>query len=295
MATEVLRTSRPEAPPRAGGGGAPAVPELVIEPAGDAALEVRDLWQYRSLLYFLIWRDLRVRYTQTVLGVGWAVLQPLLSGVMLTLVFGRLVGVPSDGIPYAVFVLAAIVPWTFVSGAFSTASASLLNNTHLISKVYFPRLVIPFAPVGAALVDLAIGLALVAGAALVYHVTPTWLALVVVPASMLVFALTAAGAGCWVAALSVQFRDVKHLLPLITTLWLYASPVVYPISRVPHAWRPVYALNPLAGTLEGFRAVIVGRVPDWALWGESSLAAVILFVSGALYFRRAERFFADIV
>jgi lipopolysaccharide transport system permease protein len=225
----------------------------------------------------------------------WAVLQPVLNTVVFTLVFGRLVQVPTDGVPYAAFALAALVPWTYVSTASSSAGTSLLNSANLITKVYFPRLVIPLAPVGAAAVDFSIGLVLLGGALVAFGLTPSPWALLAVPISMVAFAITAAGVGCWAAALSVQYRDVKHLLPFATTLWMYASPVVYPMSRVPQRYHLLYALNPLAGTLEAFRSALVGRPVAWGPWMESAGVAVVLFMSGALYFRRTERVFADIV
>jgi lipopolysaccharide transport system permease protein len=273
------------------------VAEYVIEPTrrGVGLIGVAELWQARELLYFLVWRDLKVRYAQTVLGVAWAVVQPLLTTVIFTIVFGRLARVPSDGIPYPIFALAALVPWTYVSTAYSAAGVSVLNNANLITKIYFPRLVIPLAPVGAASVDFAVGLVLLAVGLVGYGLTPSPWALVVVPLSIVAFALTAAGVGCWVAALSVQYRDVKVLVPFVTTMWMYVSPVVYPLSRVPAHWRLVYALNPLAGTFAAFRASLVGREVAWGPWGVSVAAAVLVFVSGAAYFRRTERVFADIV
>jgi lipopolysaccharide transport system permease protein len=268
----------------------------VIAAGGESpGLAVGELWAYRGLLYFLVWRDLKVRYTQTVLGVAWAVLQPLLNTVVFTLVFGRLVHVPTDGVPYAAFVLTALVPWTYVSTSVGSAGNSLLNSSNLITKVYFPRLVIPWAPVCAAAVDFGIGMVLVAIALAVFHLAPSPIALVVVPASIAMFALTAAGVGCWLAALGIQFRDVKHLIPFVTTMWMYGSPIVYPMSKIPERYRLWYALNPMAGTVEAFRAALVGLRVAWGPWLESSIVAVVIFATGALYFRRIERVFADIV
>ena len=276
--------------------GAERERKLVIAPPGRAPrLDLRELWAYRTLLYFLVWRDLKIRYTQTVLGVGWAVIQPLLNTVVFTLVFGRLVRVPTDGVPYPIFGLAGLVPWTFVSTGFAVAGASLLNSSNLITKVYFPRLVIPWAPVCAAAVDLAIGLALLGVGLAVYHQTPSAWALVVVPISILLFALAAAGVGCWLSALSIQYRDVKHLVPFLSMLWMYASPIVYPLARVPERFRPLYCLNPLAGVVEGFRSALLGRSVVWSSWLESAAVALVVFVSGALYFRRTESVFADLV
>lgn len=270
--------------------------EVIIAPGARLPrLALRELWAYRGLLYFLAWRDLKVRYTQTVLGVAWAVIQPVLSTVVFTIVFSRIAHVPTDGVPYALFALAAIVPWTYVSSAFATSGQSLLNNSNLITKVYFPRLAIPLAAVGSAGVDFVIGLTLLAIALVAFGRVPDVSALVVVPGSVIAFVATTAGMGCWSAALSLQYRDVKHLIPFFSTLWMYASPVVYPLSHVPTRYQALYALNPLAGTLEGFRDALVGRPVLWGAWTESLVVAVALFLAGAIYFQRTERTFADIV
>lgn len=257
--------------------------------------DLRELWAYRGLLYFLVWRDLKVRYAQTVLGFAWAVLQPLLSTVVFTLVFGGLVRVPTDGVPYPIFALAALVPWTYVSTGFTTAGSSLVNSTQLITKVYFPRIVIPWAPIFAAGLDFAIGLVLLGSALALYGQHPSVWAWIAVPASVAAFVLTAGGTGCWIAALGIQYRDVKHIVPFVATIWMYCSPIVYPMMRVPARYRPLYALNPLAGTIEAFRAALVGRPVQWDVWAESAAVAVLVFVTGALYFRRTERVFADII
>lgn len=286
----------PAMPPDHGAVGERATPVVVLAATGPIpGIPWRELWDYRTLLYFLVWRDLRVRYTQTVLGVAWAVLQPLLNTVVFTLVFGRLVHVPTDGIPYAPFALVALVPWTFVSTSVAASGNSLLNSSNLITKVYFPRLIIPWSPVCAAGVDFGIGLVLVGVALVIYHLGPTPAAVIAMPASILVFGLTAGGVGSWLAALSIQYRDVKHLIPFLSTMWMYASPVVYPMSRVPDRYRFWYALNPMAGSLEAFRASLVGRPVEWGPWAQSAIVAVVVFVSGALYFRRTERVFADVV
>jgi lipopolysaccharide transport system permease protein len=270
--------------------------ELIIAPSGRLPrIPLRELWAYRGLLYFLIWRDLKVRYTQTVLGVAWAALQPLLNTLVLTLVFGRLVRVPTGGVPYPIFALAAVVPWTYVSTAFATSGQSLLNNSNLITKIYFPRLVIPWGAVGSTGVDFVIGLALMTIALVVYGRVPPMVALLVVPGSLIAFIATAAGVGCWTAALSLKYRDVKHLIPFAATIWMYASPVVYPMSKVPDRFQVWYNLNPLAGTLDAFRSALVGGHVLWAGWIESTLVAIVVFVTGTLYFQRTERVFADIV
>jgi lipopolysaccharide transport system permease protein len=268
---------------------------LVIEPAPSwPRIDFAELWAFRQLLFFLVWRDLKVRYAQTVLGVGWAVLQPLLSVVVFTVIFGRFAKVPSNGVPYALFSLAAVVPWTYFSTAFAGASNSLVASGNLITKVYFPRLVVPLAPVLAGLVDLAIGFAVLGLFMIGYRTAPgpsVWM----VPLLVLLTAMTAAGVGAWLAALNIQYRDVKHLVPFLSQIWMYASPVVYPVSLVPERYRLFYALNPMVGIVEGFRVALLGTgALPWRLLAVSTAVAVTLFVTGAMYFRRTERLFADV-
>ncbi|HEX8321715.1 ABC transporter permease [Longimicrobium sp.] len=271
-------------------------PTLVIQPAPRVpGINARELWAYRGLFWFLVWRDVKVRYAQTLLGAGWAILQPVLTTLVFAVIFGRLARIPSDGVPYPVFALAGLVPWTYFSTALSGAGGSLVSSSHLITKVYFPRLVIPFAPILAGLVDLGVAFVVLLGGMLAYGVVPSPAALVVVPLLVLAMVLTVAGAGCWLAALNIQYRDVKHVLPFLLQVWMYASPIVYPASLVPERWRTLYALNPMVGIIEGFRAVLLrtGSI-DWGTVGVSVLAGVALFVSGVLYFRRTERVFADV-
>lgn len=272
------------------------VPTLVIEPAGRwPRIDLRELWAYRGLFFFLVWRDVKVRYAQTVLGAGWAILQPVLTMLVFTVIFGRFANIPSDGVPYAVFSLAALVPWTYFSTALSGASNSLVSSTNLITKVYFPRLVIPFAPVLAGLVDFAVALLVLGAVMLSYGIVPGPLALVVVPLLVVAMMLTSAGVGCWLAALNIQYRDVKHVTPFLVQVWMYASPIVYPMSLVPERWHGVYALNPMAGIVEGFRAVLLGTsVVSWPTIALSLGVGAVLFVTGSLYFRRTERVFADV-
>lgn len=273
-----------------------SAPTLVIEPAGRwPTIDLRELWAYRGLFFFLVWRDVKVRYAQTVLGAGWAILQPVLTMLVFTVIFGRFASIPSDGVPYAVFSLAALVPWTYFSTALSGASNSLVSSTNLITKVYFPRLVIPFAPVLAGLVDFAIALVVLGLVMVGYGIAPTPLALLVVPLLVAGMVLTAAGVGCWLSALNIQYRDVKHVTPFLVQVWMYASPIVYPMSLVPERYRAIYALNPMAGIVEGFRAVLLGTsAVSWPTIGLSLLVGAVLFVTGALYFRRTERVFADV-
>ena len=269
--------------------------ELVIEPVGRfPGLNVRELWFYRGLFYHMVWRDLKIRYQQTVLGVGWALIQPLISTFLFTIIFGRLAKVPSDGVPYPVFALAAMVPWTFFSTSFANSSMSLVNNAALLSKIYFPRLIIAWTPVLVGLVDVAISAFLVAAALAVFRVTPSPSALLVVPALLLVLTLAAAGVGALLAALNIEFRDVKYIVPFLSQLWMYASPIVYPLSIIPPRFRLLYSLNPLAGIIEGIRASLFGRPLPWGPIAVSTASTLLLFVFGVLYFRRTEPRFADV-
>lgn len=269
---------------------------LVIEPAGRfPSLGARELWSYRGLLGFLVWRDLKVRYAQTVLGAAWAIVQPVLTMVIFTVVFGRFAKVPSDGVPYPVFSLAALVPWTYFSTAFTGASNSLVTSTNLITKIYFPRLVIPFAPVVGGLVDFVIAFAILLLTMGFYHIVPSLASIALVPLLVVSMVLTSAGFGCWLAALNIKYRDIKYVVPFLVQIWLYISPVAYPMSVVPARFRLVYALNPMAGVIEGFRSVLLhtGAVP-WSMIGFSLLSGVVLFITGVLYFRSTERVFADV-
>lgn len=267
-----------------------------IRPAGRwPRVDVRELWRYRGLFFFLVWRDVKVRYAQTVLGAGWAILQPLLTMVVFSAIFGGFAKIPSDGVPYPVFSLAALVPWTYFSTALAGSSNSLVANSNLITKVYFPRLVVPLASVLASLVDFAIGLVMLFLVMAGYGMFPSAEALLVLPLVVLGMMLVASGVGCWMAALNVQYRDVKYVVPFLVQVWMYLSPVVYPMSEVPAQYRAVYALNPMAGVIEAFRAVLLGTgAVSYRLIGFSLGVGVVVFVTGALYFRRMERVFADV-
>lgn len=267
-----------------------------MEPVGGwPRIDFRELWAYRGLLLFLVWRDVKVRYAQTVLGAGWAVLQPLLTMAVFTIVFGGFAKIPSDGAPYAVFSLVALVPWTFFTTALTGSSNSLVSSTNLITKVYFPRLVIPVAPVLAGLVDFAIAFIMLLVVMLAYGVTPGREAVVVVPVAMLATIATATGVGCWLAALNIQYRDVKYVTPFLVQVWMYGSPVVYSLNLVPVRFRTVYALNPMTGVIEAFRrSLLRSGATDWSLIGISGAIGAVLLITGALYFRRVERVFADV-
>jgi lipopolysaccharide transport system permease protein len=267
-----------------------------LAPAGRwPGVDVHELWAARGLLGFLVWRDVKVRYAQTVLGAGWAVLQPVLAMVVFTVIFGRFARIPSDGVPYPAFSLTALVPWTYFSTALAGASNSLLLSTSLLTKVYFPRLSIPLAPVVAALLDFAIALTVLLLVLSGYHIVPSAWALLVVPLLLLVAVMTVAGVGCLLAALNVQYRDVKYVTPFLVQVWMYASPIVYPLSLVPREYHVVYALNPMVGVIAGFRAVLLGRDPiPWPVIVPGALTSVVLLVLGVLYFQHTERVFADV-
>jgi len=272
---------------------APAV--VRIEPRrGIRLAELGELWSHRELIWVLATRDVRVRYRQTVLGVAWAVLRPILAAALMTLVFGRLARLPSDGLPYALFALLGVVPWTFFSGAVASASESLLGAQALVTRVYFPRLALPLAALGAPLVDLAVSLVLALGFALSSGLRPsaTW---TLVPVGLAILFLAAAGLGAGLAALNALFRDVRHLVPFALQLALYASPVVYPASLVPERYRAAYFLNPVAGALEAFRGGVAGSPPDPALLAISGASALALLIAGVTLFLRVERRLADVV
>ena len=258
-------------------------------------INIRELWAYRGLFLFLVWRDIKVRYAQTVLGAGWAIIRPVVTMVVFTLVFGMLAEIPSEGLPYPIFSLAALVPWTYFSTALSASSNSLVANPELITKVYFPRLVIPFAPVLSGFVDFAIAFCVLLIMMFGYGIVPAPAAVILLPVLLLVMAMTAAGVGCWLAALNIQYRDVKHVTPFVVQTWMYMTPIIYPMSLVPERFRAVYALNPMAGVVEGFRAVMLGSTSvAWPTIAISVAAGLVLLVSGALYFRKTERVFADV-
>jgi len=270
--------------------------KLIIEPKhGWAALNYKEIWLYRELLYFLAWRDLKVRYKQTVIGVGWAILQPFLTMIVFSVVFGRLVGVSSDGIPYPVFVYAGLVPWTFFATAMSQSGTSLVSNSHLISKVYFPRLILPMAAVIPAAVDFVFAFLVLLGLMFWYGIAPT-AAVITLPLFLLLAFLTALGVGVWLSALDVKYRDIRYLIPFLTQFWLFVTPVAYPSSYIPAEWRLFYALNPMVGVVEGFRWALLGQ--SFELGGMvfvSTGVSIALLVSGLYYFKRMERQFADLV
>ncbi len=270
--------------------------QLVIEPSrGLAVLKLHDLWEYRELLYFLVWRDIKVRYKQTALGVLWVVLQPVVATVIFTVVFGQLAKVPSGNLPYPLFAFAALLPWNYFAGALNRSGTSLVNSANLITKIYFPRLIIPMAGVINGLVDFGISLIVLVGLMVYYGVTPN-AAVLLLPFFLLMAIGTALGVSLWLAALGVQYRDVNYLLPFLVQVWMYATPVVYPASLFPDRWRPLLGLNPMAGVVEGFRWALTGSGDPPSLMLFVSIAIIaMLLVSGLMFFRNTERTFADVV
>lgn len=262
---------------------------------GWIALNVRELWQYRELLYFLIWRDIKVRYKQTLLGASWAVIQPFFTMVVFSIFFGRLAGIPSDGVPYPIFSFAALVPWTFFANGLTSSANSLVASQNLIKKVYFPRLAIPIATVLAGSVDFVIAFAVLLVMMVFYGITPTASLLFVVPLLLLAL-ITSLGVGLWFSALNVQYRDVRYVVPFLVQFWLFATPIAYPSSLLEEPWRTIYALNPMVGVVEGFRWALLGtETAPGPMIAVSAMAALALLVGGAFYFRRMERTFADVV
>lgn len=271
-------------------------PILNIEPSNTwVSLKLGELWQYRELLYFLIWRDIKVRYKQTALGAAWAIIQPLFSMLIFSLFFGRLAKMPSDGIPYPLFSLAALVPWTFFANGLNQSSNSLVASANLLKKVYFPRLVIPIATVLAGVVDFALSFVVLLGLMAFYGVTPT-INLLWMPLFLLLALVTSLAVGLWMSALNVKYRDVRYIVPFVIQVWMFSTPIVYPSSLLPASWRTIYGLNPMVGVVEGFRWALLGTntVPGFMI-AVSATAALLLLIGGAFYFRHMEKSFADIV
>jgi lipopolysaccharide transport system permease protein len=262
---------------------------------GWVSLRLHELWQYRELLYFLTWRDIKIRYKQTLLGAAWAIIQPFFTMVVFSLFFGSLARIPSDGVPYPVFTFTALVPWTFFANGLSQSANSLVLSSNLLKKVYFPRLTIPLATILSGLIDFLLAFVVLFGIMFFYGILPSanviWL-----PAFLLLALVTSLGAGLWLAALNVTYRDIRHAVPFLVQFWLFATPIAYPSSLLSPPWSTIYGLNPMVGVIEGFRWALLGtgRAPGPMIY-VSTVIAVLLLVSGAYYFRRMEKHFADIV
>ncbi len=288
--TSEAPTPTPALPP-----SLPEEPLVIIEPSrGFGGAWLRETWAYRELLFFLAWRDVKVRYKQTALGAAWAVIQPLFMMLVFSLFFGRLAGLGSDGLPYPVFTLCALLPWQLFAQALSESSNSLVSGQHLITKVYFPRVIIPMAAVGGRLVDFLVSFVVLALLLAFYGIAPTW-NLLMLPPLVLLVTLLGLGVGMWASASNVRYRDVAAILPVLVQLWMFASPVVYPLKLVPEGWRALYSLNPLVGVIAGFRSAVLGHPFEWGALAFSAGVAAALLVFAALTFRRMEKHFADLV
>jgi lipopolysaccharide transport system permease protein len=272
------------------------LPFVCIEPSkGWFSLKLGELWTYRELLYFLIWRDVKVRYKQTAIGAAWALLQPFLTMVIFGMVFRKFANVPSDGLPYAVFAYTALLPWTLFSGAVNRASSSIVSQASVISKVYFPRLIVPLAATVSGVVDFAVAFSLLIAMMVWYGIIPGW-EIFSLPLFLLLGLTTALAVGLWLSALNVKYRDVNHAVPFLVQIWLFASPIAYPTSLVPEQWRFLYSLNPLVGVIEGFRWALLGNEsPDFGIIAISACTVVVILFTGLIYFKRVERTFADVV
>jgi lipopolysaccharide transport system permease protein len=271
-------------------------PVVLIGPShGWGSLKLGELWEYRELLYFLTWRDISVRYKQTALGIAWAVIQPVMTMVVFSLFFGKLAKIPSDGVPYPIFSLAALVPWMFFANALTQSSNSLVANANLIRKVYFPRLAVPIATVLSGVVDFVFAFVVLLGMVLYYGVIPG-LNILWLPLFLLLAFITALGVGLWCCAMNVQFRDVRYAMPFLVQLWMFATPIAYPSSLLSEPWRTVYGLNPMVGVVEGFRWTLLGTgtAPGLVIVA-STVVALTILVGGTLYFQKMEKTFADVV
>lgn len=271
-------------------------PLVWIRPSSGWSLpDMQELWQYRELLYFFVWRDVKVRYKQTLLGASWAILQPFATMVVFSLFFGRLAGIPSDGVPYPLFAFAALVPWTFFANGLTLSSSSLVMNQNLLKKVYFPRLTVPLAAILAGLVDFVLAFAILLAMMLYFGVYPGPQIVLLLPLLGLAV-LTCVGAGLWLSALNVRYRDVAYVVPFLVQVWLFATPIAYPSSLLAEPWRTVYGLNPMAGVVEGFRWALLGTgTAPGGMILVSAAVALTVFGGGLIFFRRMERIFADVV
>jgi lipopolysaccharide transport system permease protein len=258
-------------------------------------LDLKAVWQYRDLLYLMIWREIKVRYKQTAIGVGWAVFQPLMTMVIFTVIFGNFAKLPSDGVPYPVFAFAALLPWIYFSQATTRGGMGLVTHANLLTKVYFPRLIIPIAAVIAPAVDFFVSFWILLGLMLWFGIAPTW-GVLALPLFMIVALLTALSVSLWLAPVNVKYRDVGHTIPFLMQLWMYASPVAYSVSMIPEKWRLLYSLNPMVGVIEGFRWALLGKQsPDFTVMALGSGVVLTLVFSGIVYFKSMERMFSDVV
>jgi lipopolysaccharide transport system permease protein len=271
-------------------------PVVLIQPRrGWLSFDLGGVYRYRELLYFLVWRDVLVRYKQAAIGVAWVVLQPLLTMVVFTVIFGQFAKLPSDGLPYPIFSFTALLPWNYFAQAISRSGISLVSNANLISKIYFPRLIVPISGALGPLVDFAISFVILLGMMVWYGIAPTW-GVLALPFFTLLAVVTAVAVSLYLSALNVKYRDVGHAIPFLVQFWMYASPVVYSVNIIPQKWRLLYSLNPMVGVIEGFRWALLGKErPDFAVMAVGVVVASVLLLGGLIYFKRTERFFADII
>jgi len=266
-----------------------------IQPrSGWQVIDLKELKEYLDLFYFLVWRDIKVLYAQTVLGFLWAILVPLVQIVIFTIIFGKVARLSTEGIPYFLFSTVAIVPWTYISEATTRSSQSLVVNQSMLGKIYFPRLVLPLTPVLAKLLDFGISILLILGVLVFYRVSPTW-NLAFMPILVLLMICVPAGLGMWSSALAIRFRDVKHAMPFLTKILMYSAPIVYSASTIPEKYRIIYSLNPIVGVVEGYRACLLGSPMPWQFIFPGIITAILMLISGALYFKRLERVFVDVI
>jgi len=273
-----------------------SAPTVIIEPRKSLLhLDLKAIWEYRELLFFLVWRDLKVRYRQTIIGIGWVVLQPLMTMALFTAVFGNFAKIPSDGVPYPIFTYSALLPWNLFATSLTRGTESVVGNAQLISKIYFPRLLLPISGILSPTVDFAISFVILAVMMIWFRTLPTW-GVLALPFFLILALLTALAVGLWLSALNVRYRDVGHTIPFLVQLWMFASPVAYPVSLVPERWRVLYSLNPMAGVIEGFRWALLGKEsPDFEVIVISSMMVTTLLISGVVFFKHTERTFADVI
>jgi lipopolysaccharide transport system permease protein len=271
-------------------------PSVIIEPRrGLFHLDLAAIWEYRELLYFMVWRDVKIRYKQTTIGVGWAVLQPLVQMVIFTVIFGKFAGIPSDDFPYAIFSYTALLPWNYFASALQRCISSVVGDSGLISKVYFPRLILPIAGTVSGIFDFLVSFTLLIGMMIWYRIPVSWL-VITLPLFLILAQLTALAVGLWFSALNVRYRDVGHAVPFIIQIWMFLSPVVYSVNLIPEKWRLLYGLNPMVGVIEGFRWALLGKVsPDFSMMAVSALVVGAILFGGLIFFRKMEQTFADVV
>jgi lipopolysaccharide transport system permease protein len=271
--------------------------EVLIKPvSGWVSIDLGELWRYRELMYFFVWRDLKVRYKQTILGVLWAILQPIMTMVVMSIIFGRVAKIPTNDIPYPIFAYSALLPWLYFSGGMSRAAGSMVGSAGLITKVYFPRLIVPVSGVIGGLPDLLLSFIVLIGLMIYYSMYPTIHVIWLLPLLIVLATITALGVGLWLAAVNVRYRDVRYIVPFLTQFWMYLTPVIYPADLLSKKWQILYGLNPMVGVVEGFRWALLNQgSPPGPLVALSAVMSLLLFITGAMFFRRMERTFADVV